>query len=144
MEDIRLRAEIDDADNIYPSLRKELFTKEFFKTNIEIFTVSLLLGKYMIGKRQTLRTSKEFIRIESIENKDEMDILKCVAIDETNNVNIISNYKEIFNICEEYANCGIKKLYSWTNDKEDFKTKLSTFLLEVFEKNSEIYKKYNE
>lgn len=143
MEDIRLQVEIDDAENIYKNLRTELFTKEYFEYNHEIFTTALLIGKYLFNQREPLKTSKGFIRLDSLINKDEMDVLRCVAIEETNDATIISDYKEIFNICEEYANKGIKELYKWAKDKETFEIKLSTFLLDNFDKNLKIYEKYN-
>ncbi len=141
MEDIRVQCEDYDTET-YKVLRTELFTKDYFKYNHQIFTVALLIGKYLLRQRLPLESPKELIRLETLERNDEMDILKCIAIEEKDDATIISNYKEIFNICEEYANSGIKELYKWASDKEFFETKMATFLLDIFDENENIYKKY--
>ena len=145
MQDIRIYVEQEDAEETYKNIRLNGFTKNYFKETYEIFIMSLLIGKYILNKKEPLKNPiKGFIRIETLEKKDAFDIMKCIAIEETKDVNVLSDIKSIFQICEEYANSGIKELKKWTVNEETFQTKLAENLLEFYEKNSPIINKYNE
>lgn len=144
MEDIRIYVEVDDAEKTYKDIREKSYLKEYKWKNHQIFTMALLIGKYVIDKREPLKSKKGFIRSESVEHKDEMDIFKCIAIEETEDVNLINDTKEIFEICEEYANSGIKELKKWCKDKDEFDNNISEVLLDYFEENKEIYLKYQD
>ena len=142
MEDIRIYVETDDAENIYKNIRTEFFTKNYFTNNIEIFSMAVMIGKYILNKREPLQSRKSFIRYESIENSNEMDIFKCIAIEETEDVTVINNIKEIYEICEEYANAGIKELKKWVVNEDTFQNKLSEYLIEFNEQNKIYSSKY--
>lgn len=142
MEDVRIYAESEDAQITYKKIRTEPFTNKYFKETHEIFTMALLIGKYILNNREPLKTRKDIIRIETLEKYDDIDILKTIAIEENNDVTILSDIKEIFKICEEYANSGIKELKKWTANEETFQNKLSENLINIYQKNEEIISKY--
>ena len=47
-----------------------------------------------------------------------MTLLKCFAIMESGDINIIKDEDAMFSICEEYTTSGIIKLTEWYNSNE--------------------------
>lgn len=142
MDDIRIFVENEDAEKTYKELREKSVLGNYLDKNHQLFTMAVLIGKYVLNKKEPLKRKKGFIRRDSIENTAEMDILRCIAIEEVDDVKVISDLKEIFEICEEYANVGIKELKKWTRSKAEFEVKISEVLIDKFEENKEIYSKY--
>lgn len=119
----------------YQHLAKVLSMK-----NVEFFTLTVLLGKYVVKQRkavdgaidQLFKTTKENRR------KDGMTILKAVAVDEVNNPFILKDELAMRKIWIEYSYAGFDKLYEWYNDgNEEFENKLSDLLLSNFKENIE-------
>lgn len=113
----------------------ELYTylkdKLKIKSNIELFTMAALFGKFIVKSREKLTKSKSYFRINDNLDKNEMVILKCLGISEDNDFNIINSKIDIFTICEEYANTGIKELYNqYENSGIDFNVSLARELMD--------------
>ncbi|WP_413828350.1 MULTISPECIES: hypothetical protein [unclassified Methanobrevibacter] len=126
---------IEEEDfEIYQSIMQKPEWKG--KTNIELFTIAVLIGKFEVKKFQPLNKQKSYIRVKDNADKDEMTLLKCLAIMENEDVNIIKNEDEMFKITEGYAKTGIRKLFEWYEDSTQYITELiSEVLTDKFEKN---------
>lgn len=70
---------IEEEDfEIYQSIMQKPEWKG--KTNIELFTIAVLIGKFEVKKFQPLNKQKSYIRVKDNADKDEMTLLKCLAI----------------------------------------------------------------
>lgn len=113
-----------------------MFTQEtdYFKNNQHLFTLAVLIGKFIVKERQKLNKKHDFIRHDYIKNTDEEVILTALAINEVNDVDVIIDKNEVYTICEEYARSGIQKLYEWYMDSSiDFDIELTNIILNYFE-----------
>ena len=83
--------------------------------NIEFFTLTVLIGKLIVKKRKKVEGAVDqfFKMIRSNTRKDEMTILKAVAVDEVNNPYILKDYLAMRKIWIEYSYAGFDKLYEW-------------------------------
>ncbi|WP_323736087.1 hypothetical protein PXD04_09410 [Methanosphaera sp. ISO3-F5] len=114
----------------------QMFTQEtdYFKNNQHIFTLAVLIGKFIVKKRKKINKRHDFIRHSYIKDSDEEVILTALAIQEVNDVDVIIDKNEIYTICEEYARSGIQKLYEWYVDSSiDFDIELTNLINEFFE-----------
>lgn len=69
-----------------------------------------------------------------------MTLLKCFAILESGDVNILKDEDAMFTICENYTTAGIKQLKKWYDSNEqDIILTLSDLLTEKFNENFEKY-----
>ena len=67
-------------------------------------------------------------------SKDEMTILKAVAVDEVNNPFILKDYLAMRKIWVEYSYSGFDKLYEWyKKDISVLEEKLSELIISNFE-----------
>ena len=111
-------------------------------TNIKLFTICALIGKYIVGKREKTGKTTEFFKYEDNKDKDEMVILKALAVHEVDNIYILKDQKEMAKIWEEYAFSGFKKLYEWYDDKNiNLEEKLSSSILDAFEEKEKLENK---
>ena len=83
--------------------------------NIEFFTLTVLLGKFIVKKRKTVDGAvDQFFKMTKANiSKDEMTILKAVAVDEVNNPFILKDYLAMRKIWIEYSYAGFDKLFEW-------------------------------
>lgn len=81
--------------------------------NIEFFTLTVLLGKCVVKERKSVEGGVEqfFKLTKNNTRKDEMTILKAVAVDEVNNPFILKDYHAMRKIWIEYSYAGFDKLY---------------------------------
>lgn len=111
----------DDFD-FYQELKQSHYFKDKSFKNIDVFLFATLVGLKIVGKPKSLKDAnkkKDYFRVNDNKNKDSMVILKSLAISKFDDVNILSNEDKLFSFCEDYANSGIKRIYSWYNDKEN-------------------------
>lgn len=103
--------------------------------NIEFFTVTVLIGKVIVKERKEYPDSGEqYIKYSANKTKDEITILKAVAVDEAKNIYILKDYEAMRKIWHEYSITGFEKLYEWYSDEDlDFQTKVSEELLNIFD-----------
>ena len=108
--------------------------------NIEFFTVTVLIGKVIVKERKEYPDSGEqYIKYSANKTKDEITILKAVAVDEAKNIYILKDYEAMRKIWHDYSITGFEKLYEWYSDKDmDFQTKISEVLLDIFDDNTKM------
>lgn len=81
------------------------------KRLLDIFMFSLALGKNT-GYRTPLNSKSKSMPKEAL-TEEEIWLMTCIALLEKNgDLNVLTDPREIVNICEEYANTGIRKLLS--------------------------------
>ena len=103
--------------------------------NIEFFTLTVLLGKFVVKKRKKVDGAVDqfFKMTKNNTRKDEMTILKAVAVDEVNNPFILKDYLEMRKIWIEYSYAGFDILYEWYKDEKiNIYEKLSDIMLSNF------------
>lgn len=122
--------EAEHIEVTFQSLKDELS----INGNIEYFTICALIGKYIVKKREKTGTTIEYFKMDVNKNKDEMNILNAIAVEEVDNPYILKDQKEMRTIWEEYAFSGFKKLKEWHKDKNiDVCEKLSVEIINAFE-----------
>ena len=104
------RFNINDSDReIYEKIAKDNLGPFKSKDNKHVFMVAMIYG-YKFGKRIPLHGKKfGFIRAEYL-TKEEMTIVRSLAINENNSLDVLLDKNEVFKVAEEYANTGIKLL----------------------------------
>ena len=103
--------------------------------NIEFFTLTVLLGKFIVKKRKTVDGAvDQFFKMTKANiSKDEMTILKAVAVDEVNNPFILKDYLAMRKIWIEYSYAGFDKLFEWYKKGiPELKKKLSEVMISNF------------
>ena len=83
--------------------------------NIEFFTLTVLIGKFVVKERKELDGAvDQFFKMTKANTiKDEMTILKAIAIDEVNNPFILKDEAEMRKIWIEYSYAGFDELFKW-------------------------------
>lgn len=127
----------------YVSLYQDILDNDEWgsRDNLKLFTITVLIGKYIVNKKIPITNNVHtYLRVRDNDQKDDMTILKCFAVLESDDVNILKDEDKMFNICEEYTTAGIIELTNWykSND-EDIFVKLSNILEDKFNKNIEEY-----
>lgn len=113
---------------------KKLMNSKYFKNNLHLFTCATLVGKFIIKHSKSINKKKDYIRVNDNRSDDNLSILKCLAISDEGNVNILNNDNDIFEYCEKYANIGIREIDRWYTDPEyKFNQKLAEVLLVFWE-----------
>ncbi len=124
------RVYVDSTDF---SFYQEILKDDYFKKNIDLFACAALVGKYVIGKSKSIEKRKQYLIPSHNSNSESMIILKCLAISECDDVNVLSDPEKLYTICEGYARTGIKQIYEWYTDRtSDFETHLAEVLLKAF------------
>lgn len=103
--------------------------------NIEFFTLTVLLGKFVVNERKVVDGAVDqfFKMTKNNIQKDEMTILKAVAVDEVNNPFILKDYLAMRKIWIEYSYAGFDKLYEWyKKGTEELEKNLSEVMLSNF------------
>lgn len=114
------RTVINVHDDYFPKYQ-DVIKKDEWKIgeNLKLFTITVLIGKYICNEKISLENHvRSFLRVKDNEKKDDMTLLKCFAIMESGDINIIKDEDKMFSICEEYTTSGIIKLTEWYNSNE--------------------------
>lgn len=131
----RLLIYVDEED--FQTYRDILTNSEWgTAANLKIFTATVLIGKYIVGEPTPIKKRNTYLRVKDNAYKDDMTLLKCFAVLESDDFNILQNEDKMFSICESYAKSGIKVLNDWYNDDtQDIAITLYEQLSEKFEEN---------
>ena len=121
----------DEEDKqIYDKLRAS--TGIFNKLEIiDLFALALIYGK-KAGKRTQLgKGANGRVRESTIRNSPIKELMMVIAVEETGNMDVLSDTNEYFRICEEYAKTGIKLLEKdYIENSDDL---LNDLEMEMFE-----------
>ncbi|WP_042708475.1 hypothetical protein [Methanobrevibacter wolinii] len=111
------------------------------RNNLKLFTITVLIGKYIVNKSMPItNNSHPYLRVRDNDQKEDMTILKCFAILESGDINILKDEDKMFTICENYTTAGIIELTKWyKSNEEDIILKLSDILEDKFNKNIKDY-----
>ena len=116
----------------YQNLKNKLNISD----NLDLFTICVLIGKFVVKKRKPLDKKYPYIKHATVSKSENFDILKALAIDEEDDIEILADTKAMYKIFEEYANTGFEELKTWYYDKDiNFHVKISEVLLDFHENN---------
>lgn len=88
--------------------------KQLGLTNIELFTITVLIGKFVVKSRGDINNPATFIKYDSaLKSGEPIKILQILAIEETDDINILNNKRKMFDIWEGYAMTGMKEFCKW-------------------------------
>lgn len=107
----RIYVDNDTLEEMYDGSR---FLKNKNTHRKDQFFVAMALG-YNMGKKLKLEKRKEFFLTQFL-NEQDLTLLYALAIDETNDINVVEDLDKVYGIAEEYANAGIRKLYTMEKD----------------------------
>lgn len=110
-------------------------------SNLKLFTTTVLIGKYIVGKRYTGTISHYYLKVKENITKPEINILKSLAVVEHGNYEILEDEKALFRICEEYAVYGLAELIKWYESEEGFSSEIYD---EIIEKYNDEIKNFSE
>ena len=77
---------------------------------IDLFAIALIYGKKSGRKTELGKGAIGRIRESTISNSKVKDLMMVIAVEETGNMDVLSDPNEYFRICEEYAKTGIQLL----------------------------------
>lgn len=112
----------------------QFFINEFgLSESFDLYIVCVLIGKFVVKKREEFKVKKyPFIKYSTAGKKDEIIILKAIAIEEEDNIEILNDIKAMIKIWDEYANAGFEEFCNWYYSPGiDFETKLSDLVSDV-------------
>ena len=142
MVEINTITTINVYDEYFPVYQEIMKYPEWgLRDNLKLFTITVLIGKYVVDEKISLEDHvNTYLRVRDNDKKDDMTLLKCFAILESGDVNILKDEDAMFTICENYTTAGIKQLKKWyeSND-QDIMVTLSELLTEKFIENLEKY-----
>ncbi|WP_295112092.1 hypothetical protein [uncultured Methanobrevibacter sp.] len=108
-DDIYYQHTGEDNKYSYQHLAKQLGLN-----NLELFTITVLIGKYVVKSREDISNTATLIQYKSALNMGEpIKILQILAIEETDDINILNNKRKMFDIWEGYAMAGMKEFCKW-------------------------------
>ena len=77
-----------DEKNIYSY---QFLGKQLGLSNIELFTITVLIGKYVVKSREEINNPVTFIKYESaLKSGEPIKILQILAIEEENDINVVN------------------------------------------------------
>ena len=104
--------------------------------SLDLFTICVLIGKFVVKKRTPLNKKHPYIKHATVLKSSNFDILKALAIAEEDDIDILIDTKGMYKIFEEYANSGFEELKIWYHDKHtDLQVKLSEVVSTFHEEN---------
>lgn len=108
--------------------------KQLGLSNIELFLITVLIGKYVVKSRENISNPETFIRYGSALNSGNIiRILHILAIEETDDVNILNDKPKMFDIWQGYAMAGMKEFCKWYHSNSiDFQAKLEEVMSNAF------------
>jgi len=123
-----------DETNIYSY--QYLKEKLNISDSLDLFTICVLIGKFVVKKRTPLNKKHPYVKHATVLKSSNFDILKALAIDEEDDVDILVDTREMYKIFEEYANSGFEEMKTWYHDKHtDFQVKISEIVSDSHKKN---------
>ena len=88
--------------------------KQLGLSNIQLFVITVLIGKYVVKKREEITHPVTFIKYDSaIKSGEPIKILQILAIEEVDDTNILNDKLKMFNIWQGYAMAGMKEFCIW-------------------------------
>ncbi|MEA4956572.1 hypothetical protein SDC9_07707 [bioreactor metagenome] len=101
-------------------------------SNTEIFLYSMMIGHYILKKREIVSPKEGYILAKYLTD-DNWNLIRSIAVNEENSMEILQNIDAMFTIAEEYANAGIHRLNEWYFENEyDFIERVEEFLIGVY------------
>lgn len=122
-----------NTDNMYyqHTGEKNIYSYQFLGkqlglTNIELFTITVLIGKFVVGSREEINNPATFIKYDSaLKSGEPIKILQILAVEEVDDINILNDKPKMFNIWEGYAMTGMKEFCNWYHsNSNDLPSKL--------------------
>ena len=119
-----------DEENIYSY---QFLGKQLGLSNIELFTITVLIGKYVVKGREEINDPATFIKYESaLKSGEPIKILQILAIEETNDINILNDKPKMFDIWQGYAMAGMGEFCKWYHSNSiDLPAKLEEVMSEA-------------
>ena len=100
-----------DEENIYSY---QFLGKQLGLSNIELFTITVLIGKFVVDGREEISNPVTFIKYESaLKSGEPIKILQILAIEEVDDINILNDKPKMFDIWQGYAMAGMKEFCKW-------------------------------
>ena len=84
---------------------------------IDLFAIALIYGKKSGRRTELGKGAVGRVRESTISNSNVKDLMMVIAVEETGNMDVLSDPNEYFRICEEYAKTGIDLLHDDVFDK---------------------------
>lgn len=108
--------------------------KQLGLTNIELFTITVLIGKFVVKGREEINNPVTFIKYESaLKSGEPIKILQILAIEEVDDINILNDKPNMFGIWEGYAMAGMKEFCNWYHSNTiDLPAKLEEVMSDAF------------
>lgn len=108
--------------------------KDLGLTNIELFTITVLIGKFVVKSREEINNPVTFIKYESaLKSGEPIKILQILAIEEVDDINILNDKPNMFGIWEGYAMAGMKEFCNWYHSNTiDLPAKLEEVMSDTF------------
>lgn len=126
---------IDQDD--FRFFQKMVKSKHYFRNNIHLFTCATLVGRFIVNEPGKIPRGhrKDVIRVSDNLEDENMIIIKCLAISEFDDVDVLIDEDKMFSYCEKYAVSGLKRIHEWYSDaKYDFETELAKALMQCWSK----------
>lgn len=124
----------DDEDKeIYNKLRN---SSGIFKNLdiIDLFAIALIYGKKSGRRTELGKGAVGRVRESTISNSNVKDLMMVIAVEETGNMDVLSDQNEYFRICEEYAKTGIHLLeQDYTENGDDLINDLEMEMFEFYD-----------
>ncbi|WP_407421588.1 hypothetical protein [Methanobrevibacter sp.] len=119
-----------DEENKYSY---QYFGKKLGLNNLELFLITVLIGKYIVKNRENINDPVTLIKYESaLKMGEPIKILQILAIEETDDINILNDKPRMFDIWEGYAMAGMKEFCKWYHSNAiDFEAKLEEEMSKV-------------
>ena len=119
-----------DEENIYSY---QFLGKQLGLSNIELFTITVLIGKFVVEDREEISNPVTFIKYDSaLKSGEPIKILQILAIEEADDINVLNNKPKMFDIWEGYAMAGMKEFCKWYHSNSiDFPAKLEDVMSEA-------------
>ena len=115
---------------IYDRLKKTSFFDG--KDNKDIFLMALAWG-FHNGKSSPISNKETFFLLTTVE-EHEKSIINAIAVYVKDDVEVLLNKKEVYDIAQEYGSAGVRLLDKMISDKEeaDFVKRLELILIDEF------------
>ncbi|MBE6486990.1 MAG: hypothetical protein E7Z85_09150 [Methanosphaera stadtmanae] len=128
-DDIYYQHTGEENTNSYQYLGKQLGLN-----NIQLFVITVLIGKYVVKDREEITDPATFIKYESaLKSGEPIKILQILAIEETDDINILNDKLKLFDIWQGYAMAGMKEFCKWYHSNSiDFQAKLEEVMSIAF------------
>ena len=117
----------EENTNSYQYLGKQLGL-----SNIQLFVITVLIGKYVVKDHEEITDPATFIKYESaLKSGEPIKILQILAIEETDDINILNDKLKMFDIWQGYAMAGMKEFCKWYHSNSiDLPSKLEDVMSE--------------